>query len=71
MWGGTDEAAVHRRDPGLDRRGRDADRHRACLRQGRSEEIVGKAIEGRRDKVVLATKCGLVWHTQKGNHFFD
>src|SRR5690606_17861853 len=19
----------------------------------------------------LATKCGLVWHTQKGNHFFD
>jgi aryl-alcohol dehydrogenase-like predicted oxidoreductase len=21
--------------------------------------------------VVLATKCGLVWHVQKGNHFFD
>jgi methylglyoxal reductase len=38
---------------------------------GRSEEIVGAAIEGRRDEVVLATKCGLVWHTQKGNHFFD
>lgn len=39
--------------------------------QGLSEEIVGKAITGRRDKVVLATKCGLVWHVQKGNHFFD
>jgi aryl-alcohol dehydrogenase-like predicted oxidoreductase len=39
--------------------------------QGVSEEIVGKAIKGRRDKVVLATKCGLVWHTQNGNHFFD
>ena len=38
---------------------------------GRSEEIVGKAIAGRRDEVVLATKCGLVWHTAKGNHFFD
>ena len=38
---------------------------------GRSEEIVGKAIAGRRDEVVLATKCGLVWHTDKGNHFFD
>ncbi len=38
---------------------------------GRSEEIVGKAIKGRRDKVVIATKCGLVWHTQKGRHFFD
>lgn len=39
--------------------------------QGVAEEIVGKALVGRRDKVVLATKCGLVWHTQKGNHFFD
>ncbi|MRI35148.1 aldo/keto reductase [Endozoicomonas sp. OPT23] len=38
---------------------------------GRSEEIVGEAIKGRRDKVVIATKCGLVWHTDKGNHFFD
>jgi methylglyoxal reductase len=28
---------------------------------GRSEEVVGKAIAGRRDKVVLATKCGLRW----------
>lgn len=39
--------------------------------QGLAEEIVGKALKGRRDKVVLATKCGLVWHTRKGNHFFD
>ncbi len=38
---------------------------------GRSEEIVGKAIAGRRDDVVLATKCGLVWHTDAGEHFFD
>ena len=38
---------------------------------GRSEEIVGKAIQGRRDEVVLATKCGLVWHTDAGAHFFD
>ncbi len=38
---------------------------------GRAESLVGEAIRGRRDKVVLATKCGLVWHTQKGNHFFD
>jgi len=27
---------------------------------GRSEEIVGKAIKGKRDKVFIATKCGLV-----------
>ena len=39
--------------------------------QGVAEKIVGQALKGRRDKVVLSTKCGLVWHTQKGNHFFD
>ncbi len=38
---------------------------------GLSEEIIGKAIEGRRDDVILATKCGLVWHTDKGDHFVD
>lgn len=28
---------------------------------GHSEEIVGRAIQGRRDDVIVATKCGLVW----------
>ena len=28
---------------------------------GRSERVVGRAIEGRRDEVVLATKCGVQW----------
>jgi aryl-alcohol dehydrogenase-like predicted oxidoreductase len=28
---------------------------------GRSEEVVGKAIEGRRDQAAIATKVGLVW----------
>jgi len=37
---------------------------------GRSEQIVGKAIRGRRDKVILATKCGLVWDKQKGEFYF-
>jgi aryl-alcohol dehydrogenase-like predicted oxidoreductase len=37
---------------------------------GRGEELVGKAIEGRRDKVVIATKCGLSWNTTKGTLFF-
>ena len=32
---------------------------------GRSEEIVGKAIEGRRDKVIVATKCGLRWKEEE------
>ncbi|OHD67582.1 MAG: hypothetical protein A2177_12495 [Spirochaetes bacterium RBG_13_68_11] len=33
---------------------------------GLAERIVGKAIAGRRDTVVLATKCGLRWDTDKG-----
>jgi methylglyoxal reductase len=71
MWGGTDEAAA-------------LDGIRASLDagvtlidtapaygMGRSEEIVGAALAGRRDEVTLLTKCGLVWHTDKGRHFFD
>jgi len=38
---------------------------------GLSEQIVGEAIRGRRDKVIVATKCGLVWHTPKGEFFVD
>jgi aryl-alcohol dehydrogenase-like predicted oxidoreductase len=37
---------------------------------GRSEEIVGKAIRDRRDRVVIATKCGLVWNTDQGVFHF-
>ncbi|SFL12313.1 Predicted oxidoreductase [Paenibacillus sp. 1_12] len=32
---------------------------------GYSEEIIGKALKGDRDKIVLATKCGLVWDEQR------
>jgi len=31
---------------------------------GRSEQIVGKAIAGRRDEYVIITKCGLVWESE-------
>jgi aryl-alcohol dehydrogenase-like predicted oxidoreductase len=33
---------------------------------GHSEELVGKAIKGRRDKVVIATKCGNRWDAPHG-----
>ncbi|MCE5327146.1 MAG: aldo/keto reductase [Planctomycetaceae bacterium] len=38
---------------------------------GRSEEVIGRAIKGRRDKVVLATKCGLWWKDNRGFEFFQ
>lgn len=37
---------------------------------GRSEEVVGKAIAGRRDKVLVATKAGMRWDTTQGKLFF-
>lgn len=38
---------------------------------GRSEEVVGKAIRGRRDQVILATKCGLWTDDQRGSFFTE
>ncbi|MBI1375746.1 MAG: aldo/keto reductase [Phycisphaera sp.] len=39
---------------------------------GESERVVGKAIKGRRDKVIIATKCGMRWDLDepKGRAFF-
>ncbi|WP_421580136.1 aldo/keto reductase [Shinella sp. M31] len=71
MWGGTDEAeSIAAIQASLDAGVTLIDTAPA-YGLGRSEEIVGKALAGRRDKAVIATKCGLVWHTQKGKHFFD
>ena len=35
---------------------------------GHSEEVVGKAIRGRRDQVVVATKCGVWWEDERGSY---
>lgn len=71
MWGGTDEAAaIAAITVSLDEGVTLIDTAPA-YGKGLAEEIVGKALKGRRDKAVIATKCGLVWHTRKGNHFFD
>lgn len=71
MWGGTDEdAAIRAVHTALDA-GITLMDTAPAYGLGLAETLVGKAIAGRRDKVVLSTKCGLVWHTQRGNHFFD
>lgn len=38
---------------------------------GRSESVVGQAIQGRRDKVIVATKCGLWWEDPRGSFFAE
>ncbi|WP_417702229.1 aldo/keto reductase [Pseudophaeobacter sp.] len=71
MWGGTDEATSIKAIQASIDAGISLIDTAPAYGQGTAEEIVGKALKGRRDKVVLATKCGLVWHCQNGNHFFD
>jgi methylglyoxal reductase len=71
MWGGTDDAAAE----AAIRAGLDAGitliDTAPAYGLGHSEEVVGRALKGRRDQVVLATKCGLVWHAQRGPYFFS
>lgn len=71
MWGGTDEQASIRAIEASIDAGVSLIDTAPAYGLGRSEEIVGKAIKGKRDHVVIATKCGLNWHSGKGNHFFD
>jgi aryl-alcohol dehydrogenase-like predicted oxidoreductase len=33
---------------------------------GHSEEVLAKALEGRRQEVIVATKCGMVWDENDG-----
>src|SRR5882724_5273624 len=71
MWGGTDEAkAIRAIQVSLDA-GITLIDTAPAYGLGLSETIVGKAVAGRRDKVVIATKCGLVWHVKRGDPFLD
>jgi aryl-alcohol dehydrogenase-like predicted oxidoreductase len=71
MWGGTDDAAAE----DAIRAGLDAGitliDTAPAYGLGHAEEVVGRAIRGRRDQVAIATKCGLVWHDQRGPYFFS
>ncbi|MFC1452121.1 aldo/keto reductase [Verrucomicrobiota bacterium] len=71
MWGGTDEAAAIRAIHASIDAGANLIDTAPIYGFGVSEEIVGKALADRRDRAVLATKCGLVWHTAEGDHFFN
>lgn len=70
MWGGTEEKesieAIH---ASLDA-GVNLIDTAPIYGFGYSEEVVGKALKDRRDKAIIATKCGLVWDNNKGEFFF-
>ena len=71
MWGGADDqqsiAAIH---AALDE-GINLVDTAPMYGYGHSERVVGQAIRDRRDRVVLATKCGLIWDREEGTlHFY-
>jgi methylglyoxal reductase len=71
MWGGADDqqsiAAIH---AALDQ-GINFIDTAPMYGYGHSERVVGQAIRDRRDQVVLATKCGLIWDREEGTlHFY-
>jgi methylglyoxal reductase len=71
LWGGADEAkSIAAIQASLDEGINFIDTAPA-YGLGLAETVVGKAVAARRDKAVIATKAGLVWHTNKGTHFFD
>ena len=61
MWGGTDDAAAVRAIQQAIDAGITCIDTAAIYGMGHSERIVGQAIAGRREKVIIATKCGLRW----------
>jgi len=68
MWGGPDDdAAVETIHRALDAGITLVDTAPA-YGQGHSEEVVGRALQGRRDKAVIATKVGLEWDAQANMH---
>src|SRR4030042_4259858 len=70
-WGGTDEkASIEAIQASLDSGINFIDTAPSYGR-GLSEELISKAIKGRRGKVVLATKCGIRWDLKKGTFFFN
>lgn len=72
MWGGQDDTdsigAIH---ASLDA-GVNVIDTAPLYGRGKSEELLGRALEGRRDQVIIASKCGLIWdRPHEGNRRFD
>ncbi len=66
FWGGTDQQAIEKAINASIDTGINFIDTAPGYGYGLSEEILGRAIKGKRDSVVLATKCGLVWDVDEG-----
>jgi len=70
LWGGADSKdAVKAIETAIDH-GMTSIDTAAVYGFGLSEELVGKATKGKRDRVQILTKFGLTWSGKKGEFFF-
>jgi len=70
-WGGTDESASIRAIHASIDAGVNFIDTAPAYGLGLSEQLIARAIKGKRDKLVIATKCGLRWDLKKGTFLFD
>jgi aryl-alcohol dehydrogenase-like predicted oxidoreductase len=71
MWGGSDVTdAVKAIQTAIDN-GMTTIDTASVYGFGLSEELVGKAIKGKRDKVQILTKFGMEWNKKEGEFYFD
>ena len=66
MWGGNDDNDAQEAIRASIDNGVTTIDTAAIYGMGHSESLVGKAIKGKRDKVIVATKCGMVWWGDEG-----
>jgi len=66
MWGGSEEKESIAAIRASVEAGANTIDTAAVYGMGYSEELVGRAIKGIRDKVIIATKCGMRWDTPEG-----
>ena len=67
MWGGTEEADSIAAIRAAVDHGVNTIDTAAIYGMGYSEDLVGRAIKGIREKVVIATKCGMRWNSNEGS----
>lgn len=69
-WGGADDDASVRAVHAAIERGMNAIDTAPVYGFGHSERVVGRAIAGQRDRVIVMTKVGLRWDDERGVEFF-
>jgi aryl-alcohol dehydrogenase-like predicted oxidoreductase len=70
LWGGADSNDAIRAIETAADNGMTTIDTAAVYGFGLSEELVGKAVKGKRDKVQILTKFGLVWKEKRGKFYF-